>query len=143
MGRQFSSWRNNIKLQCRMNTILIFLLTLGSCSEPTAPYGVGPKYQGYEQNIPRAFVANYMCDVNSGQFVWLESPVVFKLNVERDTMFMYTSGKGYVFPRIKDSMKCYSGFVGQTHAKITVLTSAIEVEMPDCRKLRILNKSMI
>jgi len=126
-----------------MNTILIFLLTLGSCSEPTAQFGIGPKYQGYEQNIPRGFIANYVCDVNSGKSTWLDAPVVFKLNVERDTMFMYTSGNGYVFLRIKDSMKCYSGFVGQTHAKITVLKSSIEVEMSDCRKLRILNKSMI
>lgn len=126
-----------------MNSVLFFLLTFGSCAERSDGLGIGPKYQGYEQTIDRGFVANYVYDRDSRTSKWLTYPVVFKLSAERDTMFMYVTGRGYVFPRIKDSMKCYSGFVGQNKIKFTIRESWVDAEMPGCHRLCIVNKSML
>lgn len=143
MGRQFASWTNYVKFQSGMIWSWIFLLTFGSCNGQRGVLPNGPKYQGYEQNIPGAFIANYIYDNAAGTSTWLSAPLVFKLNESRDTLFLYTSGHGYIFPRIKDSMKCFSGHINQKRIKFTILDSSIEAVMPDCRIVRIVNKSMI
>ena len=126
-----------------MMPVLCFLLTFGSCAQHTGDMNCGVDYRGYEQTIPMGFIANYVYNDGGTPGKWLTSPVVFKLTNNRDTMFMYTAGRGYAFPRIKDSVKCYIGYVGQNKIKFTIRESSVDAMMPDLRTLRIVNKSMI
>lgn len=126
-----------------MNKLIViaFSVLLGGCGNSVAQQQKvkSPLYKGTPNNISNVFVAN--CVERGNKTVWLSAPVLFKMHGCRDTMTVYTGGRGFVFLKVAE--KAYQGNIDSTLVIFRIKNMYIDAELVPGRHLQIRNKSMI